>query len=110
EEKGLIKSSRAFDWYVRLESVENNLLAGKYTLGKNMTVEEIVGHLQKGQSDTFRLTFYPGAVLRDTTDTPDDKKTDVVTVLKNAGYSDAASDAGLKKQYVHPLFASKPAS
>ena len=108
--KGLIKNEQVFSWYVRIEGVENMLQAGQYMLSKSMTVEDIVTHLQRGQSDTFRLTFYPGAVLRDETNTPENKKTDVTTVLKRAGYSKEAIAAALKKQYSHPLLAGKPAS
>lgn len=110
KDKDLIKNPQVFGWYVRLEGVENNLQAGQYTLSKAMTVEEIVMHLQKGRADTFQLTFYPGAVLRDTTDRPEPEKTDVTTVLKRAGYSEEAIAAALKKRYDHPLFATKPAS
>lgn len=109
-ERGLIKNQQVFRWYVRLEGVENKLQAGQYTLGKGMGVKEIVAHLQKGYTDTFRITFYPGGVLRDTTDKPEKAKTDVTTVLKRAGYSEEAIAAALKKEYDHPLFASKPAS
>jgi UPF0755 protein len=110
QDKGLIKNQQVFGWYVRLEGVENKLQAGQYTLGKGMTVQEIVVHLQKGHTDTFRITFYPGGVLRDTTDRSEKSKTDVTSVLKRAGYTDEAIAVALKKQYDHPLFASKPVS
>jgi UPF0755 protein len=110
QEKGLIKNQQVFSWYVRLEGSENKLQAGQYTLGKGMTVEEIVTHLSKGHTDTFRITFYPGGVLSDTTDQAENKKTDVTSALRRAGYSDDAITTALNKKYDHPLFASKPAS
>lgn len=109
-ENGVIHSQIAFEWYVRLEGVGNSLRAGTYALNKSMNMEEIVGHLQKGQTDTFRITFYPGAVLKDTTSTPEQKKTDATTMLRRAGYTDAEIAAGLSATYNHPLLASKPAS
>jgi len=110
QDKGLIKNQQVFGWYVRLEGAENKLQAGQYTLGKGMTVEEIVTHLSKGHTDTFRITFYPGGVLSDITDQPEKKKTDVTSALRRAGYSNEAIKTALNKKYNHPLFVSKPAS
>lgn len=110
ENKKLIRDAGAFNWYVRLQNTENTLQAGTFSLSQSMSVSEIVTHLKSGKTDTMTITFYPGATLRDTTSTPEAKKTDVATMLKRAGYNDQEIDAAFMKQYDHPLLASKPAS
>jgi UPF0755 protein len=110
DKNGLLKNRTAYDVYIRGTGASNLLQAGYYTLGPHMSLPEIVKHLTSGRADTFRLTFFPGATLRDTTDTPRSKKTDVKNVLLNAGYEDADIEAALNKKYDHPLFASKPES
>ena len=62
-----------------------------------------------GRIDEFSITFFPGATLRDTSGTPENKKTDVTTMLLKAGYEEDEIKAALGKQYDHPLFATKPA-
>jgi UPF0755 protein len=109
-DKHLIRSTLAFDIYTRLSGTRNELKAGSYNLSANESTQEVVEHLVAGQADTVTLTFYPGATLRDGTDTPEEKKTDVTTILLRAGYAQAEIDAALAKQYDHPLFDGKPAS
>lgn len=110
EEKKIIRSKLAFDIYTRLSGERNKLQAGTYRLSPSESLREVVSHLVSGNVDEFTLTFYPGATLTDPTDTPDNKKTDVQTVLRQAGYGDAEITAAFKKQYDHPLLAGKPAS
>lgn len=110
EEKGIIRSQLAFDIHTRLEGNRNMLQAGTYRLSPSESLGQVVSHLVSGKVDEFTLTFYPGATLTDPTDTPENKKTDVQTVLRRAGYSDAEITAAFKKQYDHPLLAGKPAS
>lgn len=110
EEKKLIKDSNVFDWYVRFGKTQNALQAGTFSLSQSMSLPEIVGHLKSGKTDTMTITFYPGATLRDTTSTPDAKKTDVASMLRRAGYDEAEIAAAFSKQYSHPLLASKPLS
>jgi UPF0755 protein len=110
EQKQLIRSARVFNLYIRLNNTAGNLQAGTFSLSQSMSVSEIVDHLKSGKTDTMTITFYPGATLRDTTSTPESKKTDVTTILRRAGYSDSDIEAALNKQYTHPVFATKPAS
>lgn len=110
QREGIIRSGMAFNWYVRLQSVEGELQAGTYRLGPSMNIATIVEHLTSGKTDSFTITFYPGATLRDTTDRPEGKKTDVTTVLLRAGYSKEEIDSALAAKYDHPLFATKPTS
>ena len=110
EEKQVIRSSTAFDIYTRISGVRDNLQAGTYRLAPSDDVAEIVRHLTNGLTDTFNLTFFPGATLVDTTDKPADKKLDVTTVLTSAGYSQVEIAAALARTYNHPVFVDKPAS
>lgn len=99
KQNGLIRSETAFSWYIRLENKAASLQAGTYRLGKADDVATIVKHLTSGKSDTFTLTFFPGATLAKHRQ-----------VLINAGYPAANVDAALKKTYDRPLlFAGKPA-
>lgn len=106
----LIKSKVAFEWYIRSSGSENSLQAGTYALSQSMSLPEIVEHIKSGKTDTFRITFYPGATLEDQTSKAEDKKLDVSSVLKRAGYSADEITSALKKTYDHPVLKGKPAS
>lgn len=110
EEAGVIRSSFAFDVYTRIHGTRSNLQAGSYRLSAGESVEQIVAHLVGGRVDQYSLTFFPGATLEDTSDTPENEKTDITSVLLRAGFSKAEIKEALAKKYDHPLFASKPLS
>lgn len=99
KEHELIHSTAGFDWYTRLTGTSNVLQAGVYSLSPSMSLPDIISHLKDGKTDTFTITFLPGATVAD------NKK-----VLLKAGYSQENIDAAFEKQYDHPLFATKPAS
>lgn len=99
KKNGLIRSQAAFGWYIRLQGKASSLQSGAYRLSKSDDVATIVGHLTSGNTDTFSITFYPGATLAKHRQ-----------VLIDAGYSAARVDEALKKTYDRPLlFAGKPA-
>ncbi len=108
QSQSIIRSSIAFNLYIKMSNNNKNLQAGTYRLSPAETIPQIVNHLVNGSVDQFSITFYPGATLVDNTNAT--KKYDVTTVLKNAGYSDADITAALKMTYDSPLFAKKPAS
>lgn len=108
-DKKLIRSTLAFDIYTRLSGTRDRLQAGAYSLSPSESTQGIVGHLTSGKTDMMTITFYPGATLRDTTDTAENKKTDVTTMLLRAGYMQQEIDAALAKPYEHPLFDGRPA-
>ncbi|MEI7917859.1 MAG: endolytic transglycosylase MltG [Candidatus Saccharibacteria bacterium] len=108
QNQSIIRSSIAFNLYIKMSNNNKNLQAGTYRLSPAETIPQIVNHLVNGSVDQFSITFYPGATLVDNTNAT--KKYDVTTVLKNAGYSDADITAALKMTYDSPLFANKPAS
>ena len=106
--QSIIRNSTVFRIYLRLSGNNNKLQAGTYRLSPAETVPQIVDHLVSGSVDQFSITFYPGATLKDTTDSK--KKYDVTTILKNAGYSDQEIETALNKTYNSPLFFDKPVS
>lgn len=108
-DKQLIRSTTAFDIYTKLAKNRNSLQAGSYALSPSQSLPDIVDILASGKTETFSIMFYPGATLVDNTDTPKEKKTDVQTVLLNAGFSQDEITAALNAQYDSPLLADKPA-
>ena len=100
EQQGIIKSALAFRIYIMLEAKDSTIKTGTYDFTKDMSVEEIVRSLNAGvAAKTFRITFLPGATIRD-----------AKTRLAEAGYSSADIEAAFKKNYNHPLLKNKPAS
>ncbi len=108
ESNCLIRNSTAFQIYLRLTGKINMLKAGTYNLSSMENVGQIVERLVNGAVETFDITFYPGATLKDPTDKPESKKQDVTTVLRRAGYSDSDITAALTANYDSPIFAGKP--
>lgn len=109
KKQSIIRSADAFEVYVRLSGKNSLLQAGTYRLSPAETTPQIVDHLVNGSSvDKFSVTFYPGATLTDITN--NEKKYDVTTVLKKAGYSDQEIAAAFEKNYNSPLFDDKPVS
>lgn len=106
--KNLIHNSLAFTIYTRLAGVQNKLQVGTYELSPNMSLVAIVDALVSGKTAVLTITFYPGATLRDPTDIPDSRRTDVFTMLVRAGFSEAEINEALAANYDHPLFAGKP--
>lgn len=109
EKQSIIRSSLAFDIYIRLAGKNNILQAGSYRLSPADTVPQIIEHFVKGSVDTFDITFFPGATLTDTITESDSNKFDVTTVLLKAGFSKDEITSALEKTYDSPLFADKPA-
>ena len=112
EDAGVVRSQRAFLWYTRFEGIQNSLQAGTYRLSPSESTPDIAAHLVNGRVDTFSITFFPGATLVNTTDTPDNQKLDVASVLRRAGYSDAEITQGFAAEYpefTDTLFQGRPA-
>lgn len=109
EKQGLIRSAAAFDIYVRLSGKGSVLRAGNYRLSPAEGTAQIVEHFIKGSNDEFKITFYPGATLTDISTTNSQKKLDVTSVLKRAGFTDSEIQSALADVYDSPLFDGKPA-
>lgn len=99
QEKGIIRSSFAFEVYTRLSGNRDKLQAGVYRLKPSETTQQVIAHLVSGSVDQFSITFYPGATLKQNRQ-----------VLLDAGYSVEEVDAALNQTYDSPLFVGKPAS
>ena len=93
----LIRSELAFELYVRQSGNTSKLQSGSYRLSQAESVPKIVSHLTSGNTDTFSITFLPGATL--------DKHREV---LLSAGYGEPEVDAALGKSYQHPVLEGKP--
>lgn len=99
EQNELVRNADVFSWYVRFTGISSELQAGEYRLSQGSSVSSIANELTKGTEGTFTLTFVPGRTLEQ-----------YRTVLSEAGYSEAAIDEALAKQYDRPLFDGAPAS
>ncbi|NTW61396.1 endolytic transglycosylase MltG [Candidatus Saccharibacteria bacterium] len=108
EVDSIIKNATVFSLYIRLTGKQGNLQAGSYRLSPAESVPEIVSHLVNGSVDTFNITFYPGATIRDYSKTNSTKKYDATTVLKNAGYSDQDISSALTRLRSGSLFSGRP--
>lgn len=98
KQNDLIRNESVFGWYVRMHGKSGQLQSGAYRLSKSEDVPTIVKHLTSGNTDTFSITFLPGATLAKHRQ-----------VLIDAGYDSAQVDAALAKSYDnHPIFDGKP--
>lgn len=97
KKSGLIRSELAFEAHVRLSGKTSLLQSGSYRLARAENVPAIVKHLTSGNTDTFSLTFLPGATLS--------KHRQVVI---DAGYDPEQVDVALAKGYDHPVLEGKP--
>ncbi len=61
----LIRSSKAFEWYIRDQEVRDKLIAGTYTLDPAMSTKEIVDKMVKGDIARNLFTILPGKRLPD---------------------------------------------
>jgi UPF0755 protein len=100
KQNDLIRNESAFSWYVRFQGKAALLQSGAYRLSKSEDIPTIVKHLTSGNTDTFSITFLPGATLAKHRQ-----------VLIDVGYDTAQVDAALAKPYdSHPIFDGKPAN
>lgn len=63
EDKDIIRSSSAFTWYTSRQGVKDQLKAGTYELGPQLSVSEIVDKLFRGDIAKRTVTFVPGRRL-----------------------------------------------
>lgn len=97
EQQGIIKSSLAFAWYMRLQQPAAVLQAGRYALSPKLSIEDIAKHLKSGKTDLFMITILPGSTLAD-----------IKKNLQKYGYSSQEIDAAFAATYTHPLLADRP--
>src|SRR4051812_43399865 len=63
EDAGLIRSSSAFQWYVRTKELRDDLKAGTYTFNRAMSVQEMVDKMVNGEVARNLFTILPGKRL-----------------------------------------------
>ncbi|MGL5440468.1 MAG: endolytic transglycosylase MltG [Filifactoraceae bacterium] len=64
EENGVIKSAKAFKIKSKMDGNDGKYKAAVYTFNKSMTIEEIIGLLLKGESESVRLTLPEGLDIK----------------------------------------------
>ena len=113
KERGLIRSTLAFDIQARLTGKRNAVQAGTCSLTPSESSAEILDKLTSGCHDFKALTFYPGATIEKPLykfpgSTLDQDSMYIKAVLTNAGYSEGQISSALSKTYDSPLFTGKP--
>lgn len=99
QEKGLIKSAWAFEWYVRSHDVRDKLQAGSYALKPSMPVSHIVSLMTTGKVATDLFTVLPAQRLDQ-----------IEAAFVKSGFSvQAVEKAFTPAQYAdHPALTDKP--
>jgi UPF0755 protein len=99
EEKGLIRSSQAFIWYVRSNSLLDAMKAGTYELNAAKSTPDIITVLTEGKVLENAVTILPGKRLDQ-----------IKESLINVGFTAEDVDAALEpSQYKgHPALVAKP--
>ena len=101
EDKGLIRKSWAFQWYIRTQNVRDRLQAGTYAFRPNQSVQDIVGILTSGAVDTAKFTVLPNRTISEIEQ----------DLINKGGFTPEATKAALEpSQYeAHPALSDKPA-
>jgi UPF0755 protein len=99
-DKGLIKSTWAFEWYIRNAELGSKLQAGSYSIRPNQGVVQIVDVMTQGQTAKNLVTILPGQRLDQ-----------VRRALIESGFAATVVDQALDPaQYAdHPALVDKPA-
>lgn len=99
KESGIIRSSWAFEWYVRTNRLRSQLQAGTFALRPSQSVAEIALVLTGGREASDLVTIYPAKRI-------DEVRDDLI----NQGFDAQAVDAAIiASDYAdHPALAEKP--
>lgn len=99
QEKGLIKSAWAFEWFVRSHNARDKLEAGSYAFKPSMSVADIVKLITSGKVATDLFTILPAQRLDQ-----------IQAAFVKAGFSvDSVEKAFTTAQYAdHPALTDKP--
>ncbi len=87
EQKGLIRSARAFETYVRGSGDGPNLKAGSYELSASMSTQEVVSVIVEGLQTSTLFTIGPGI-----------RVDQIKKRLVAAGFTESAIDEALKPE------------
>ncbi len=96
----IIKSSWAFEWYVRNNNLRDALQAGTYSLRPSLSVPEIVDVLTEGKVDTSLVTILPAQRLDQVKE----------SFINKYGFKPESVDAALNPEIYrdHPALVDKP--
>jgi len=97
QDKGVIKSSFAFQLFVKQSGDRDKLQAGTYLLSPTQSAKDVLNWIVEGKVDTFNVMILPGQTLAE-----------IKQSLIKIGFTAAEIDAAFAKKYDHPLLASKP--
>ncbi len=104
EQRQIVRSAVAFEWYTRLSGDSSKLKAGRYVLSSSESVQQIVGHIVKGDSDTYNITILPGMTLKELADPKKDGS------LADQGFTSSEIERALgAQQYASKLLHDRPA-
>lgn len=106
--KKVIRSAPAASIYLRINGTGKGFQTGVYSVSPSQSVPEIVQHLTSGRADEKSIMLYPGAMLHDKSGKPENQRTDVFAVLKDAGYSEAGINRAFSANYRGSVLADKP--
>ncbi len=95
--ENLVRSARAFDWYVNGLDTGQYLQAGTYKLSPSFSSEEIAQILVDGRVETSLVTIPPGLRLDQ-----------VAASLVKSGFSETEVAEAITANYTHPIFQDKP--
>ncbi len=100
QEKGIIKSDTAFEWYVRFAKLRNGLQAGEYKLSPSYSAKEIANKIGNGEVNTSLFTILPAQRLDQ-----------IQKSFASAGYTQPEIDAAFNPALYtnHPALVTKPA-
>lgn len=91
EEKGLIKSKKAYELYIKLNKI-NLINKGKYKANTNMSLEEILNMVEKGKvyKNDIDITFVEGinleGVIKKVAETTNITEEEMIDALKDGEY------------------------
>ena len=98
EEQGIIRSSLAYQIFMRLEGQSLVVQTGSYSLSKDMSVQKIAQNFNAGpDAQTFTITFLPGGTLAAAR-----------VRLREKGYTDEQITKAFTKKYDHAVLKTKP--
>ncbi len=99
ETQKVIKSARAFEWYVRNNDLRDSLQAGQYALDPSWSVSEVANAISKGKVQKNLFTILPAQRIDQ-----------IKTAFLKAGFNEASVDDALNPANYknHPALVAKP--
>lgn len=92
QQRGVIRSSLAFQIHTQLTGVKHQLQAGAYAFSPANSVPQISDHLRSGKTDVFNITILPGQSIKE-----------IKKSFKKQGFTQSEIDSAFSKQYKNPL-------